>query len=158
MYTFPTMFLVLLVLSAVLVSTSLPAAEIYHWVDENGVAHYSQYRPPDNTPNVSTQELAGADSSRGGEVEDVYNVEAHEKRMAGWREERDKKRADAREQKTKAAQQQSRQYPEPDRSYSRPYWYPPVHNRPPQRPPIKPRPPTVKPGPPSSVKPRGVSR
>ncbi|HFE63288.1 MAG TPA: DUF4124 domain-containing protein [Caldithrix sp.] len=155
MNTFRVTGITSLVVLAVLASTIAPASEIYQWVDENGVQHFSQYRPADDTPNVSQRELEDSAPPGDGEVEDVYNVEEHEKRMAAWREERDKKREEARERNSK---QQPKQYRQPERSYPGRYWYPPVYGRPPYRPPQKPTPPIEKPSPPSYVKPRGISR
>lgn len=144
---------------AVFASTQATASEIYQWVDENGVQHFSQYRPTDDTLNVSQRELEDVAPPGDGEIEDVYNIEEHEKRMAAWREERDKKREEARESKSK---QQPIQYREPEPRYRGQYWYPPVYGRPPYRPPHKPPqkpvPPIEKPSPPSYVKPRGISR
>lgn len=147
--------IVTLVVLAVIAGTKVSASEIYHWVDENGVQHFSQYKPAGDIPNVSQQKME--DAVPPGDGEDVYNVEEHEKRMAAWREEREQKRKDAQEQKRLEAQRQPIRYQEPARNYVRPYWYPPIHNRPPHRPPHKPTPPIEKPGPPSSVRPRGDS-
>ena len=153
MNTFRVTRIVTLVVLAVFASINAPASEIYHWVDENGVQHFSQYKPAGDVPNVSQQIMK--DATPPGDGEDVYNVEEHEKRMAAWREERDKKREEARERNSK---QQPIKYREPERVYGRGYWYPPVYGRPPYRPPHKPIPPIEKPRPPSYVKPRGISR
>ena len=153
--------LITLALLALIASTNIAATEIYHWVDENGVPHYSQYRPGDDIPNVSTQKLVDTTPSGNDQVEDVYNLEAHEKRMTAWREEREQERKEARERKKQAAQQQPIKHSEPYRDYSRSFWYPPIYNRPPHRPPyerpIKPQHPIVNPSPPSTLLPRGGS-
>ena len=52
-------FLVLAAL-AIFASTKLPANEIYLWVDENGVQHFSQYQPNGDIPDLSTQKLQDA--------------------------------------------------------------------------------------------------
>ncbi len=147
-----------LALLAMITSPKVAAAEIYHWVDENGVPHYSQVRPEDDIPNVSMQKLEDTTPEQ---VDDVYNLEAHEKRMTAWREERDQERKDARERKRKIAEQQPIKHSEPYRDYSRSFWYPPIYNRPPYRPPHKPPPrpgqPGVLPSPPSTLLPRGGS-
>jgi len=52
--------IITLVLLAVIASTNVPATDIYHWVDENGVQHFSQYRPTDNIPNVIQLKLEDA--------------------------------------------------------------------------------------------------
>ena len=46
-----------LVLLALIVSSKVTAAEIYHWVDKDGVSHYSQYPPGSDTANVSQQKM-----------------------------------------------------------------------------------------------------
>ena len=153
MYTDHLTKIFMLALLAVIASTNLAAAEIYHWVDENGVPHYSQHRPDDDIQNVSTQKLEDTAPARNDQQEDVYNLEAHEKRMTAWREERDQERKDARERKRKIAEQQPIKHSEPYRDYSRRFLYPPIYNRPPYRPPYrppqKPQPPVVNPRPPS---------
>jgi len=123
-----------LVLLAVFSSTSVAAIEIYHWVDENGVPHYGQYRPAGSIPGVSKLTLEDTTPPGSGQVEDIYNVEAQEKRMATWREEREKKRKEASERKRQIAQQQPASYPQRYRKYSRGYWYPPAYGRPHHRP------------------------
>jgi hypothetical protein len=144
----------------VIVSTKLAASDIYHWVDENGVQHFSQYRPAGNIPDVSELQLEDSVVPANDQVEDVYNIEAHEKHMAEWREEREQKREDARERNRQVAQQPIK-YTQPERDYSRSYWFPPIYNRPPHRPPhrppVKPEPPVVLPSPPSTLLPRGDS-
>ena len=136
------MKIITLAFIAVIACTKTAATEIYHWVDENGVPHYSQYRPGDDTQNVSTKKL---EDTTPDQVDDVYNLEAHEKRMTEWREEREKERKETRERNKKAAQQQPIKHSEPYRDYSRSFWYPPIYNRPPNRP----QPPIVNPRPPS---------
>lgn len=140
------MKIITLAFIAIIACTKTAATEIYHWVDENGVPHYSQYRPGDDTPNVSTKKL---EDTTPDQVEDVYNLEAHEKRMTAWREEREKERKETRERNKQAAQQQPIKHSEPYRDYSRSFWYPPIYNRPPHRPPNRPQPPIVNPRPPS---------
>ncbi len=146
----------MLALLAMVTSPKVAAAEIYHWVDENGVPHYSQVRPGDDIPNVSMQKL---EDTTPDQVDDVYNLEAHEKHMAEWREEREKERKEKRERKRQAAQQPPIKHSEPYRDYSRSFWYPPIYNWPPNRPPHKPQPPVVIPRPPSPFLPsRGSPR
>lgn len=150
---------VALALLIMIASTKVVATEIYHWVDENGVPHYSQYRPVDDTPDVSTLKLLETTPPGNDQVEDVYNLEAHEKRMTAWREKREQERIESRERKKQALQQQPIKHSEPYKDYSRSFWYPPVYNRPPyrppNRPPHKPQPPEVNPRPPSTLLPRG---
>jgi len=158
MTTYRTTIISTLAALAVFSCTQLLATEIYSWVDENGVQHFTQYRPGGDTPNVSTQQLEDTAPPGDGQPEDVYNLEEHEKRMAAWREEREQNRKDARESKQQAPQQQVR-YPEQNNRYIRPYWYPPIYGRPPVKPPPKPEHPIEKPrAPPHNVPPRGISK
>ena len=154
MFTDRTTIVSTLAALAMLFSTQLLAAEIYHWVDENGVQHFTQYRPDDDIPNVSTQKLEDTTPPGDGQPEDIYNLEEHEKRMAAWREERDQNGKDARERK----QQQQVQYPEQNNRYIRPYWRRPIYGRPPIKPPTIPEPPIEIPrSPPHNIPPRGIS-
>jgi len=131
-------------------STIVTAAEIYHWVDENGVSHYSQYKPASDTPGVSTQKMETSRPSGDGQAEDVYHLEAHEKRMTAWREQRQKERDESRDRKRQDSQQLQIQYPQSQSSYrGRRGFYnyrPPNHPRPPI---VKPRPASILPNPPS---------
>jgi hypothetical protein len=124
-------------LLTIIASAELVAAEIFHWVDENGVAHYSQNPPAGDTPNVSTQTIETPDLPENGEGEDIYNVKEHEERMIAWREERDKERKEARELKNQTVAQRPYEYRQQNDAYPWPYIYPPG-NRPPIRPPIEP--------------------
>ena len=139
--------IITLVLITFIANTKLLASDIYHWVDENGVSHYSQYQPGDDTPNVSTQKLENTAPPGNGEVEDVYNVAAHEKHMAEWREDRDNKRADVRARNEQAARQHSTRNSESYSTDSGSYLYPPIFGRQP----VRPRPPIVRPRPPSGL-------
>lgn len=140
-------------LLAIIASSNVAAVKIYHWVDENGIPNFSQYRPGSDVPGVSEQELVEA--TLPDQAEDVYNVEAHAKLMADWREELKQKREDARERKRRIAEQQPIRYQQPEPNYFGSFWYPPYYHRPPVRPPNKPVPPVAVPGPPSTLRPRG---
>ena len=135
MNTFRAINISTLVLLALCMSTRIAATEIYHWVDENGVPHYSQQAPGSDTRGVSKQALVDTDPTGNGEAEDVYNVEAHEKHMAEWRADREKQRKEARENKCYSAQQQPIKYQQSNRDYSQSLWLPPIYGRPPYRPP-----------------------
>ena len=132
------------------ITTILPAAEIYHWVDENGVSHYSQYKPDSSTTDFSSQKMETTESRVSGDAEDVYNVEAHEKKMAEWRESRQIEREELRERKSQVLQQPQIIYNQPQQSR----WYPRgyYNHRPPnpEHPIAGPRPPpSILPNPPS---------
>ena len=62
--------------------SELSASEIYHWVDEDGVSHFSQQPPAKDTPNVSSQKIVDTTPSAGIQAEDVFNTAAHEEHMA----------------------------------------------------------------------------
>jgi len=49
--------LITLVLLAAIASANIAASEIYHWVDEDGVSHFSQQPPAKDIQNVSTQPI-----------------------------------------------------------------------------------------------------
>ena len=134
---------VTLVLLVLIANTNVAASDIYHWVDEDGIAHYSQFKPAIGTANVGKQKLENKAPPGDGEVEDIYNVEAQEKRMATLREEREQGRKNSRERNQRAAQQQPGNYSEGGFDYSNGYGYPPDYNRRPNRP----RPPIVRPRP-----------
>ena len=112
------------------------AAEIYHWVDENGVSHFSQQPPDKDTQNVSTKKIDDSPPVAGDQAEDIYNIKAHEERMAEWRKERDQERKDSLERKQQAAQQ-NQKYQQPE-SYGPSYWRRPIYARPPLSPPLRP--------------------
>jgi len=148
--------IVFLTLLATLALTGASASEIYHWVDKDGVAHYSQFPPPEDTADVSKKKLEAQALPGNSPTEDVYNVKEHERRMAQWRKERDQRRQDAREEKSQPQPPPVR-YPEPYNGFSRSFWYPPIYHRPPyrppHRPPNRPQPPVVIPRPPSVLLP-----
>ena len=137
------------VLLAAIASANVAASEIYHWVDENGVAHFSQQPPAKDIQNVSTQTIRDTAPTAGVLAEDIYDTKAHEERMAEWRKERDQERKDARDRKEQVARQQALTYPQPESYDRRPYLRPPIyrpHPRPPynpERPIFNPRPPTT---------------
>ncbi len=124
-----------LLVLAVIVGSNAIASEIYHWVDEDGVKHFTQQPPDSDTLNVSKQTLKDTSPPGNGEVEDVYNVEAHEKRMADWRQEREQQREDARENKKQTAKQQNYTNPNQNIAPLGSYWNRPIYGRPPSRPP-----------------------
>jgi len=126
-----------------LTASPVAATEVFRWVDENGVVHFSQSAPPANVPGVT--ELILEDTERPGDTdEDLYGVEAQAERMAQLREEMAKKRELAKERNRNQARQPMTQYQQ-----SVLYDYP-FYGRPPYfpglRPPSRPEPP-LRPGP-----------
>jgi hypothetical protein len=153
MRTYCTTGIMSLVFLLVIASANIAASQIYQWVDENGVSHFSQQPPAKDTQNVGTKTIRDTAPNAGGEAEDIYDTKAHEERMAEWREQREQERKDARDRKEKEATQQVR-YPQPESYGRRPYIYPPIH-RPPGRPPHNPDRPIFNPRPPTASLSRG---
>ncbi|NOR20386.1 MAG: DUF4124 domain-containing protein [Xanthomonadales bacterium] len=143
-----------LLVLAVITSAKVFASEIYHWVDESGVSHFSQQPPDRDTPNVSTQKIQNTAPSGASQGEDIYNTKAHEERMAEWRAEREQERQDARDRKNQANSQQSIRYQQPESYGRQPYLYPPIY-RPHPRPPYNPERPIFNPRPPTTSLNRG---
>jgi len=118
-------------------AASTPAAtEVYRWVDENGVVHFSQSAPPGNVNGVELMVLDNTQPVPDPE-EDLYGVEAQAERMARLREDMAKKQELARERQRNAAQPPAAPY---QQTYGYPvsgylgYPRPPYRPRPPQRP------------------------
>lgn len=118
------------------------AAEIYHWVDAEGVPHFSQTAPPQAVDEVKTLEIDGSQPAGYDPNEDIYNVAAQaEATQAVYDKLAENRKARQKEQST--AQNTVIYYPEPD-AYNQ-IRYPPVYRpRPPDRPP-DPRPPESRP-------------
>jgi len=153
MATGRTTTVIILALLAMLASTSAAAIEIYHWLDENGIANFSQEQPDGNIPDVSILSLADTTPSDYDPEQDRYGVQAQAERMNVLREEMEQRRDAIRERQQIAAQQQLVQYREPVPRYSHGYWFPPIHARPPH----KPQPPIVMPTPSSTLEPSSRS-
>lgn len=139
---------IVLALLALLVGSSAAlATEVYHWVDENGVSHFSQNAPPADVDGVKKMTLEDTTPPDYDPDEDRYNVAEQEKRMASMRDEMQEKRDAERERRRKAAEQQ----PVVQYQQSYPYGYP-SFLRPPSYPgyPVRPQPP-LRPNPPIAV-------
>ena len=128
-------------LLAALLAAPAIAEEVYRWVDENGVTHFSQM-PPDEVTGVTQQTLRDTRPSDYDPEQDLYNVEAQAERMQQLRDERKEKRQAARlEREREAERQQIMQYQ--NRQYYgypnyRPGWVNP-------HPPLRPTPPVARP-------------
>lgn len=132
------MFVLLL---AGLLSGPAAATEIYKWVDENGVTHFSQTAPDPSVSGVSQQKLRDTTPSDYDPEQDIYGVEAQAERMQQMREEMDEKRQARLEREREAQRQQQVIYR--DREYHgypiyRPGWNYPEH-------PVLPTPPIARP-------------
>ena len=141
-----------LFLLAVLASLPVFATEIYHWVDENGVSHYTQSAPPGDVAGVSQMNLEDTTPPDYDPEEDRYGVEAQAERMAALREEMTEKREAQRERQRNTAQQPVVQYQQPYPYGYSSFWQPPYYPRPPQ--PVQP----IAPAPTFPFRPPGLSR
>ena len=136
-------------------SASMPvlATEVYHWVDENGVSHYSQHAPATDVDGVSKMILEDTTPPDYDPEEDRYGVEAQAERMASLREEMAEKREAQRERQRNAPQQPVVQYQQPYQygysSFLRPPYFP--------SPPLRPEP-FIEPLPVLPFSPRGLNR
>ena len=75
----------------------LSAVEVYQWVDENGVTHFSQFAPADTSAEVNMRTLAD-EAPRVDPEEDRYAVEQTAKDMEAYRNELEQKRERRREE------------------------------------------------------------
>jgi hypothetical protein len=115
------------------ISPSLYSFDVYHWVDEDGVSHYSQVAPTSEIPDVSKQTLEDTTPTDFDPEADLYGVKENARQMEALRAEMDERREAGRERQQQFARQVVPQYQEPERYYSgaigypiRPY--PPIHN------------------------------
>ena len=139
------------ILFCLVLFASMPvcALEVYHWVDENGVANFSQNKPSGELSGVRVLELEDNSVPDYDPEEDRYGVQAQAERMVAMREEMEQRRAQARQRNQYPVQQSVVQYSDPYRNYSRGLWLPPAY---PVRPP-KPEPPIEVPYPVSTLDP-----
>lgn len=147
---------ILPVLLAGFAATPVFSIEVYRWVDENGVVHFSQSAPPGTVPDIETMTLEDSTPPGYDPDEDRYQVAAQAEKMAQLRAEMDKKREMAQERSLTAPQPPVVQYPQPG------YWplsnyYPglPVGPRPP---PPRPELPIERPFPTDTLRPPGRDR
>ena len=119
------------------VAGNAAALQVYHWVDERGVAHFSENPPPEKAPDLATIDVetdSGANNLAG---DDAYDTEAHAERMDAWREEKRQQREAKQERRRQAARSRPVEVPEYSSGYAGAYWYPFHRYRPPhQRPPV----------------------
>lgn len=124
------------------------AQQVYRWVDEQGVVHFSDTAPVGESGEVSTLTIPDSRPAGYDPQQDVFNIEATRERTQALREELQGQREARRERN--AAQPVVVQQPE-QRNYGfpwdYPYGYPPLRPRPPigpggkppWRPPERPR-------------------
>lgn len=117
------------------------ADEIYRWVDENGVTHFSQM-PPDGVTGVEQQTLRDTRPSDYDPEQDLYDVEGQAERMQQLRDEREEKRQAARLKREREAERQQIMQYQNRQHYGYPYYRPGWVN---PYPPLRPNPPVVRP-------------
>jgi len=122
-----------------LLATALAhAGEIYHWVDEDGVPHYSQTPPTDADVPVESRELDTSTPEDYDPDADEYSVMNQAARIhAEWAalaEQRAAERETRREERRAQASYDPGYDERRGWRYGREVWYPPVHPRPPLRP------------------------
>jgi len=131
--------LILLTLSA----TCASAAEVYTWVDDNGVTHFSESPPPNSPGGAQRIELAPVAAPAGSRAgdDDYYSVVNQAERMEARRLENEKltaekkqTRAEASKAQAEAAAIQQGAYDDSTSDNSRYYpvypYYPPYGHRP----------------------------
>mgnify|MGYP001822123405 CR=1 FL=1 len=113
-------------------------AEVFRWVDEGGVTHFSESRPEQEAQDLQTLELADP-VPRSDPENDYYSIANQSKRMEAVRAEREKAQAERdlamRQLELEAARNQFQPSPPQTQiitryGYSAPY-YPPIWPRPP---------------------------
>ena len=117
------------------------ATEVYRWVDENGVTHFSQMPPDLLVTGVSQQTLRDTRPSDYDPEQDIYGIEAQAERMQQLRDERKEKRLARLEREREAQKQPAVQYRERE-YYGYPVYRPGWVN---PRPPLRPTPPVARP-------------
>jgi len=114
------------------------AADVYRWVDENGVVNFSDTAPTAGNDAVDMMTLEDSTPPDYDPEEDIYNVAAQAERMRALREQMENERQARRDQQLNPAQQPAAHYQQ-GLSYGYPV-YPRPPSRPPSRPPAKPTP------------------
>jgi len=117
------------------------AYEVYHWVDENGVAHYSQDKPAASVPGVRVLQLDDTAPAGFDPDEDRYGIEQQADRMAELRASMDERREAARDRQQSTPPAPAVIYQDPYPYYSNRLWLPPVY----PWPPVRPKPPVAVP-------------
>jgi hypothetical protein len=128
-------------------SPTLCAQEIYSWVDENGVQHYSEVAPENSNHEVTELQIDGSQPADYDPTEDRYNIAAQQAEMQALRDSLEESRKEKKEQRERELERQAAAqviyYPEPDFGYGSNIYYPPYrplppHGKPPFRPPLRP--------------------
>jgi len=131
----PRMTIAIITLFAVLAGSGGPVSassfEVYHWVDENGVEHYSQDPPPEDVRGVRLMQLEDTTPTGFDPEEDIYGVDQQAERIAALREEMQQRREAAIERQRLAPRPPVVIYQEPYASWP---WLTPVYPWRPTRP------------------------
>jgi hypothetical protein len=145
------------VLAGCLAAAPAPAQEIYRWVDEDGVVHFSDTAPVSESRDISTVEIEDTRPSDYDPEADIYNVAEQAERMQALRDKMDKEREERRARQRNAAAQSQPLQPTQPVGYTLPPWWwdRPGYGRPPR--PEPPDRPTPQP-PPSTIRPLDQSR
>lgn len=146
--------LILLVFLSGLIASVVHATEVYRWVDDNGVVHFSQTAPNQVKAEVDKLALQDTRPSDYDPDQDIYGVAEQAERMKALREGMEEKRQENLKRQRETANQTVIQYRQPER-----YGYPVFWNPWPRpQPPLRPVPPIALPGPvnppPSTLLPR----
>ena len=123
------------------------AFEVYSWVDENGVTHFSQWAPAEEVADLRVVETPGDTSSENPDgIVDIYSVEAvAEQTQAVW-DEIERRREARRARQQPPASPVAQQITVYQEYAGIPYWYTGRPARPPDRP-SRPGPPGAGEGP-----------
>ena len=130
----PTARTITLTLAFFLGASQALAYDVYHWVDEEGVPHYSQEAPEDPIEGVRKIQLEDATPADLDPDEDIYGVQQQADRMAALRKDMQQRRDAAKERQRNSPQPGMVIYQNAYPSYSHRIWLPPAYPRPPVRP------------------------
>ena len=132
---------------------AVAGTDVYHWVDENGVSHFTQSAPSAEVAGVRKMTVQDSAPPDYDPEEDRYGVAQQQERMAALREEmKEKREAEQKRKRDAAARQPQVQYV--DRYNTGSFWnYPYYRPRPPQ-----PRPPIAVPYETAVLRPPGAGR
>ncbi len=107
---------------AILPASWLCAAEIYHWVDANGVSHYSQWKPAEVQEQVQEITLQDTRPSDYDPSDNPYHSSRHAAAMAELWADIEQRRAAAKARQRTAAPAPLAVYPQPESYPLAPYW------------------------------------
>lgn len=132
------------VLLALIISFPLAAEQVYQWVDEDGVTHFSQWAPDNTVDGLSKIVLTDTTPANYDPEEDRYSIKALADQIESMRAQIEQKREEHRRRQSETNQQTIVQYQNYDSNYGTSAWYPPPLHRPPDIP-ERPEPPTAQP-------------